>query len=786
MRTPNRTTRVRVLLVFAVSAALALTSAAVASATLPNKFLLTSHFGWEVNKTTGASICAAKEECQSGRESSEPVGFSNPLGVAIDNDPASASYEHVYVSDRGNKRVQELTASGQFVSMFGWDVNRTKVEAAAPQAERNVCTAASTDVCQAGVGGTAPGQFGLDDSIAVDSTSGDVYVSDTTFGEIGGEFALAQRVQKFTAAGQFVLEIGKEVNETTKSNLCVAAEACGGAAFRTVVTAEADSEVGAFSFQFGYGNMLAVGGPSDLLYVGDQGRVQEFKAAGESAGKEVSLAALSPSGKATGIAVDPAGDVFASDSEALGVHEYDASGVLQPSAIDAGAVVEGLALDPHGRLGIIEAGEGVIRHGVFYSAAGVKISEFAPPSGVMSFSRGLAFAASNELYVAGTVQDEVEAYAPVVFPEARTCVASEVTGTSAKLCGEINPDGVHASGFFKYGKSSTLGSLTPVLFEGESEAFEPLSFQLTSLEPNQTYRYRVVVEAQAGGEMLQANGEEMAFRTAVVAPQISGQPSASFVKAQSAVLNASVNPEHAATRYHYEYGACPTLAGCAVQSTPDEVSSVFGAIGSSWELVGLAPSTTYSYRLVASNEFEEAGKTLGGKATGAEGSFTTSPAPAPSAETGTYGALTSTSAIISGMVNPDGLPASYVFELGVYNGTGTQYGIVFSGPAGSNTVPIEEELALTGLQPGTTYAYRITVSSGYIGNESHTVQGAPVTFTTLGLPSVLVLPPVLTQLPIPNISFPKGAKIAKKKAKTPRQSKKVKRKAKAKKGKKTR
>jgi hypothetical protein len=106
-------------------------------------------------------------------------------------------------------------------------------------------------------------------------------------------------------------------------------------------------------------------------------------------------------------------------------------------------------------------------------------------------------------------------------------------------------------------------------------------------------------------------------------------------------------------------------------------------------------------------------------------------------------------------VNPDGLPAGYAFELGVYEGVGTQYGVVFSGSAGSGSVPIEETLPLSGLQPGVTYAYRISVLSGYIPGESHTLQGAPVTFTTAGVPAVLQIPPPLAQLPIPNIAFPK-------------------------------
>ena len=45
--------------------------------------------------------------------------------------------------------------------MFGGDVNKTKVEEpGATEAERNLCTAASGDICQAGITGTGDGQFG--------------------------------------------------------------------------------------------------------------------------------------------------------------------------------------------------------------------------------------------------------------------------------------------------------------------------------------------------------------------------------------------------------------------------------------------------------------------------------------------------------------------------------------------------------------------------------------------------------------------------------------------------
>ena len=221
-------------------------------------------------------------------------------------------------------------------------------------------------------------------------------------------------------------------------------------------------------------------------------------------------------------------------------------------------------------------------------------------------------------------------------------------------------------------------------------------------------------------------------------------------------MSASLNPEHADAHYHFQYEQCNSTGECATPlSTPAEESSEYGTIGTTQEITGLQPQTTYRYWLVANNEHEENHKTQGGQATGTEGSFTTGSLPVPQAATGFASAVTATSATIAGIVNPDGQPATYSFELGIYAGPGTQYGVVFSGPAGAEATPVGESLAITGLQPGTTYAYRIEIASGY-----GTQTGAAVLFTTAGLPDVLVSPPSPPLLAVPPIVFPAEAKAS--------------------------
>src|SRR4029079_12342824 len=69
------------------------------------------------------------------------------------------------------------------------------------------------DTCKSGVGGPAMGQMNEPVSVAVDNSAGgngDVYVVDR----------LNTRVQKFSATGTPLLEMGAGVNESTSANLC--------------------------------------------------------------------------------------------------------------------------------------------------------------------------------------------------------------------------------------------------------------------------------------------------------------------------------------------------------------------------------------------------------------------------------------------------------------------------------------------------------------------------------------------------------------------------------------
>jgi hypothetical protein len=615
--------------------------------------------------------------------------------------------------------------------------------------------------------------------VAVDPAGGDVYVAELDSAEEGGVRAFGERVQKFTATGEFVLEIGKEVNETTKGNLCTQAEVekvekgvkCKGPALRVPgAPYEWGGEHGSFNFQQGDRDILAVG-PAGLLYVCDEGRVQEFEANGTYKG-EISLA-----GTATAIAVDKTGDAYLLEGAAAGViREFDPGGKEITQLQSRSLYSSALAFDPAGRLAVAEqaevAGQPISRGSLYDVTAGQLrlITEFTNPD-----VNDIAFDGEDRLF-ATTEPDvinngyEVIAYTPVPVGELVSapgqCAAGAEHETDATLdCtlkGEIDAWGVKETEvWFQWGITPLLGEKTPQQpvvnekpKEGEEEAPVKVSARVEGLRPNETFYYRLAGEDHNVKTPELLTGETISFKAPTAPPRIVGTPSVSYVHSSSAVMFGELNPENTNTRYEFQYvpyGACGSLEeSCpGMAQTPAQESPAYGTVATTLEATGLQPATTYRYRLFAVNQGSEPAVNETGGSPLPEGTFATAPAPVPRAQTGAAGAITATGAVVSGMVDPDGVPASYAFELGVYVGASTQYGIVFSGPAGASSIPVEKTLSLTGLQPGTTYAYRIEIESGY-----GTAQGETATFTTAGLPSVLVVPSVLAQLAVPPIAFP--------------------------------
>ncbi len=787
-----------------------ITSAVAAEA--PVKEVVTAQFGWNADKTKELQTApqfernqctvASKDLCHQSARSSDAGGFEFPDGVAVDTSSTSSHYGDVYIADAGNHRIQELTQTGDFVAVYGWDVNETKVKAGGTEAEDNVCTAVSKDECGTGREATetegAPGRFGSLESIAIDPTNGDLYLAE----RLGGKAGVGERIQKLTPGGAFLLEIGKDVNGGTNGNVCTEEEASMGVEC-TVPEEHSPSSTGTEPLSFGTQAVLATGGEEDLLYVGEEHKVKEFDASGV-AKQEIAL-----SSRVDALTVDSGGHVYLvcdglegagrdtilkAEPDGEEVHSSQWPLTLAPRADRADIAnfgVLGLAIDSHGRLAVSEI-EAVYRDpiGVQYTPFGAILngenghlrtnfttefeseekSAFASSNYWVS---DLGFSDSGALY--GIADSEVVAYTPVRVAEGKVEAAKCSEGTvkesdvtfNCELRGEVDPWGVRGTQvWFEWGNTAILHNKTsaePISNTksvGEEEAPVSVAGVIQGLLPDEAANYHYRLAAYDDNVMAPEDpltSEEVALQTQTVPPRIIGELSASFVSPSSAVLFGKLNPENANTEYLFEYGPCTSLVGCGeIQKTRALNSAAYGKVGTTVEVAGLQPGTIYAYRLSAVNDHSQVALNGVGGAELPEGTFNTLSAPRPQAITGALSAVGSTSAVISGMVDPDGASAVYTFELGPYEGASTQYVVVFSGTAGAGMDFVERTLALSGLQPGTTYAYRITAKSG-LG----TVPGAPMIFTTLELRSILTAPVVLAQLPVPSVSFPVEAKAPK-------------------------
>ena len=215
----------------------------------------------------------------------------------------------IYVGDGGNAnlRVAKFTAWGEFLRSWGWDVVASGPGDTAPINEFEICVPGIGDLCKGGLAGGGAGEFGGGggpQGVAIDS-AGDVYVTDL----------FNRRVQKFNPDGKFLLTFGGDVNKTkveevgateTERNLCPIdpGDVC-----------QAGTQ-GSGKGQFGFwslGSYIAVNSNGtevavdDTIYVGDQGRVQEFDSGGHYVGDLPDPdKVLSEGGTVNSLALDPA------------------------------------------------------------------------------------------------------------------------------------------------------------------------------------------------------------------------------------------------------------------------------------------------------------------------------------------------------------------------------------------------------------------------------------------------------------------------------------------------
>jgi hypothetical protein len=222
--------------------------------------------------------------------------------------------------------------------------------------------------------------------------------------------------------------------------------------------------------------------------------------------------------------------------------------------------------------------------------------------------------------------------------------ATGITKTTATLNGILNPTGARAnqpgSDEFVYRQSATecqipIKETVKNPFNHEPEEIERKENEhtaattaapgllekeaakspVTELLPGAPYTFCLIVRNEAGEETI---GAPETFTTQLAVPSITAE-SASGVTATEATLNAQIDPNGAATSYYFEYGATTSYS-----EPPTPLTKLNGSLIASdtatATLRGLQPNTTYHYRVVATNSQSPGG------IPGEDETFITSPA----------------------------------------------------------------------------------------------------------------------------------------------------------------
>ena len=384
--------------------------------------------------------------------------FKGPTATAV-----NLMTHNVYVTDPGNSRIQEFDSAGNFLLMFGKDVNETT--------GGDVCTAASGNTCQAGVGGSGGGsQFSTPTFVAIDnsggSSEGDVYVGDTGNG----------MVAKFTESGNFISDNdGSSATEGPFGTVAgIAVDVSGHLwVYSTSTEMFEFDQNGNFvqNWESGYGvtqSGIAVDSSDNLYVVRFNPLVEKFNESGTDLGQ------VSPGedNLVTGVAIDPSDNDLYVDQSGARVEHFVSS--CEPASGPCTAV------DTFGA-------------GYMRGAAGMSID----PVG-------------DRIYVADTSDERVD-----VFDSASARVDGEAalspTDNSVALKGSINPLETDTSYRFEYGTTSSYGERLPNPDGdlGAGNGDRSVAAQLTGLKPSTVYHYRLVATNSTGT----VDGPDRTFET---------------------------------------------------------------------------------------------------------------------------------------------------------------------------------------------------------------------------------------------------------------------------------
>jgi hypothetical protein len=484
--------------------------------------------------------------------------LSEPAGLAVSE--TGTTVGDIYVADKGNNRVQYFSpttglALGEFTG------------AAAPSGPL-----------------LEPTWIAIDNKVGSES-EGDVYVYDSGHGVI----------DKYTAEGAFLGEI-KEAEAGhplgTVEGIAIDAE---GHLWVYQVNAEPNGEVDAFSAAepnvflsarispYGVSSGFAVGA-GDAVYVarGD-GSTAKLNPAGEPL-----IERLNPNGSKA-ISANPVG----TRPEQVFAYRGDESsdGGLEIVAYDgASTCTVGAPCQTAPPSSLLER----------FSAPGVAEIGFGVPTG-LAVNTG-----TGAIYAGDPRGGRVLAFESLSIPDVETAAASDLEPFAATLEGTVTPDGEPLKAnpeegcFFEYGETTSYGRISACEVPDAEEVGEGTSpvavhANLSGLAAGTTYHYRLLA-ANANG---QNAGQDGSFTTPGARID---STSVSNVSATAATLESSIDPNGSPTSYFFQYGTTTAYGSTSPQPPGPIIGAGTADVDVASAVQGLAPATTYHYRVVARRE----------------------------------------------------------------------------------------------------------------------------------------------------------------------------------------
>jgi hypothetical protein len=413
--------------------------------------------------------------------------------------------------------------------------------------------------------------------IAVDADSGDVYVSD----------AGAEEIFKFNSDGAATPTFSLD------------------SSFPSPPSGSAAGELGGFAAP------LAFDDAANRLLVADpvSNQVDRFQPDGTFESRFDGSDSGAAFSNIRDIAALPGGEVIVADGGR--VERFDAAGN------DAGSLA-GLPGQPDRLAYDSLAQEILVGHsGVFFEVAVYRVSPLTNRYvGSLSHPEGEAFNGSlvglvasgngtGRVYV-GTGLDGivnlfgsigVQVFATGVLPDLLVDPASGVTSNGAHLSGAIDPLGQPAT-HYRLEYSGDGGSNWALAAEGEAagESLQAVEADVTGLRPNTLYQVRLSGTNEQG-----ENTSALEEFTTAVSPPIVVTGEATDWTTTAATLRGSVNALGLQTTYHFEYGL-ETSYGSRLPAAHEAVAGNGHApLPVAQQVSGLQPGQTYHYRLVAQN-----------------------------------------------------------------------------------------------------------------------------------------------------------------------------------------